>query len=276
MERKPLLLTILDIITAILMLVAIGMVFFYAPMEAVMGNVQRVFYFHVAAAWVGMLSFIVAAGVGIAYLVTADRKFDILGLAAVEIGIAFAFIATVTGSIWARPIWNTWWTWDPRLTTTTIMLLIYSAYLMLRAGIDDPNRRARFGAVYAIIGVISVPLTFMSARLFRTIHPIVVGTNQPGAEGGFDMTPKMLQTFLIQPAHLQHLLCRLALAPLPLRPAFGSCGTIEDEGDGIITGGGNDVISKCTCQYYQLYDRRLCRNFWRNPLVYPQHGDPPA
>ncbi len=196
MERKPLLLTILDIITAILMLVAIGMVFFYAPMEAVMGNVQRVFYFHVAAAWVGMLSFIVAAGVGIAYLVTADRKFDILGLAAVEIGIAFAFIATVTGSIWARPIWNTWWTWDPRLTTTTIMLLIYSAYLMLRAGIDDPNRRARFGAVYAIIGVISVPLTFMSARLFRTIHPIVVGTNQPGAEGGFDMTPKMLQTFL--------------------------------------------------------------------------------
>ena len=196
MERKPLLLTILDIITAILMLVAIGMVFFYAPMEAVMGNVQRVFYFHVAAAWVGMLSFIVAAGVGIAYLVTADRKFDILGLASVEIGIAFAFIATVTGSIWARPIWNTWWTWDPRLTTTTIMLLIYSAYLMLRAGIDDPNRRARFGAVYAIIGVISVPLTFMSARLFRTIHPIVVGTNQPGAEGGFDMTPKMLQTFL--------------------------------------------------------------------------------
>jgi heme exporter protein C len=161
-----------------------------------MGNVQRVFYFHVASAWVGMLSFIVAAGVGIAYLVTADRKFDILGLAAVEIGIAFAFIATVTGSIWARPIWNTWWTWDPRLTTTTIMLLIYSAYLMLRAGIDDPNRRARFGAVYAIIGVISVPLTFMSARLFRTIHPIVVGTNQPGAEGGFDMTPKMLQTFL--------------------------------------------------------------------------------
>ena len=196
MERKPLLLTILDIVTAILMLVAIGMVFFYAPMEAVMGNVQRVFYFHVAAAWVGMLSFIVAAAVGIAYLVTADRKFDILGLAAVEIGIAFAFIATVTGSIWARPIWNTWWTWDPRLTTTTIMLLIYSAYLMLRAGIDDPNRRARFGAVYAIIGVISVPLTFMSARLFRTIHPIVVGTNQPGAEGGFDMTPKMLQTFL--------------------------------------------------------------------------------
>jgi len=196
MESKPRLLTILDIVTVILMLIATAMVFFYAPTESVMGNVQRVFYFHVASAWVGMLSFIVAAGVGIAYLVTGDHKYDITGLASVEIGIAFTFIATVTGSIWARPIWNTWWTWDPRLTTTTIMLLIYAAYLMLRSGIDDPNRRARFGAVYAIIGVLSVPLTFMSARLFRTIHPVVVGTNQPGAEGGFDMTAKMLQTFM--------------------------------------------------------------------------------
>ena len=76
------------------------------------------------------------------------------------------------------------------------MLLIYAAYLMLRAGIDDPNRRARFGAVYAIIGFLSVPLTFFSARLFRTIHPVVIGTNQPGATGSFDMTPPMLQTFM--------------------------------------------------------------------------------
>jgi len=76
------------------------------------------------------------------------------------------------------------------------MMLIYAAYLMLRSGIEDPERRARFGAVYAIVGFLSVPLTFFSARLFRTIHPIVIGTNQPGAEGAFDMIPKMLQTFL--------------------------------------------------------------------------------
>jgi heme exporter protein C len=119
-----------------------------------------------------------------------------VGLSAVEIGIVFAFINIVTGSIWARPIWNTWWTWDPRLTTATIMELIYAAYLMLRSGIDDPNRRARFGAVYAILGFLSVPLTFFSARLFRTIHPVVVGSNQPGAEGTFDMTPKMVQAFM--------------------------------------------------------------------------------
>ena len=196
METKPRLLTIMDAVTVVLLLTATGMVFFYAPMEAVMGQVQKVFYFHVAAGWVGMLGFLVAAVAGIVYLRTADAKWDIVGLGAVEIGMAFALINIITGAIWARPIWNTWWTWDPRLTTATIMELIYAAYLMLRSGIDDPNRRGRFGAVYAIIGFISVPLTFFSARLFRTIHPVVIGANQPGATGAFDMTPKMLTVFL--------------------------------------------------------------------------------
>ncbi|GAB4474182.1 MAG: cytochrome c biogenesis protein [Anaerolineales bacterium] len=196
MQPKPKLLTYLDLFTVALFLVAVGMVFFYAPMEAVMGNVQRVFYFHVAVGWVGMLSFLSAAIAGILYLRSKDRKWDLFAVAAVEIGIVFIFLNIVTGSIWARPIWNTWWTWDPRLTTATIMELIYFAYVMLRQGIEDPERRARFGAVYVILGFISVPLTFFSARLFRTIHPVVIGTNQPGAEGQFDMTPKMLQTFL--------------------------------------------------------------------------------
>lgn len=196
MESKPQMLKILDGVTIAFLLIATGMVFLYAPTEAVMGPVQKIFYFHVACAWVGMMSFVVAAVTGVIYLKTGARKWDIAGLASVEIGMAFAFITVVTGSIWARPSWNTWWTWDPRLTTATIMVLIYAAYLMLRSGIEDPDRRARFGAVYAIIGVLSVPLTFFSARLFRTIHPVVIGTNQPGAQGGFDMTPKMLQTFL--------------------------------------------------------------------------------
>ena len=196
MDPKPRLLTILDVVTVLLLVVATWMVFFYAPLEAVMGQVQRVFYFHVAAGWVGMLGFIAAAIMGVIYLIKGDRKWDIVELAAVEIGMVFAFINVVTGSIWARPIWNTWWTWDPRLTTASIMLLIYAAYLMLRAGIDDPDRRARFGAVYAIIGSLSVPLTYFSARLFRTIHPIVIATNQPGGDGSFDMTPPMTQTFM--------------------------------------------------------------------------------
>lgn len=193
-ESKPRALAILDILSVLLMLAAIGMVFFYAPMEAVMGNVQRVFYFHVSTAWVGMLGFGVAAISGIAYLRTGNMKWDVRGMAAVEISLVFFFVAIVTGSIWARPAWNTWWTWDPRLTTAVIVELIFAAYLLLRQGIEDPERRARFGAVYSILGFISVPVTFISIRLLRTIHPVVIGGS--GGEGSFDMTSTMLQTLL--------------------------------------------------------------------------------
>ena len=196
MDAKPRLLNILDIITVLLFVIATGMVFLYAPMEIVMGQVQRVFYYHVASAWVGMLGFLVAAVAGIGYLRTGKRSWDNVSLASVEISVVFLIVAIITGSIWARPIWNTWWTWDPRLTTTTIMVLIYAAYLMLRSGIEDPDRRARFGAVYAIIGFISVPLTFLSIRIFRTIHPVVIGSGDPGAEGSFDMSTRMLHTFI--------------------------------------------------------------------------------
>jgi heme exporter protein C len=195
MNPKPRFLTVLDVISVILLIAATGLVFLYAPTEAVMGQVQRVFYFHVASAWLGMLGFLIAAVCGGVYLRTGERKWDIASLGAVEIGIVFSFITVVSGSIWARPIWNTWWTWDPRLTTVTIMLLVYAAYLMLRSGIEDPDRRARFGAIYAMVGFLSVPLTFFSARLFRTIHPIVIGMNQPGATGAFDMTSRMKLTF---------------------------------------------------------------------------------
>ena len=195
MESKPRLLSILDAVTGILFVMAVGMVFFYAPKEAVMGNVQKVFYFHVATAWVGMLGFLVSAAAGVAYLVKGDHKWDTVGLAAVEISVVFLFIAIVTGSIWARPSWGTWWTWDPRLTTATVMELVYAAYLMLRSGLEDPDRRARFGAVYSIVAFVSVPLTFLSIRIWRTIHPVVIGSSDPSAEGGFSMTPPMRLTF---------------------------------------------------------------------------------
>lgn len=197
MEKKPQLLTILDVLTAVLFFGAAAMVFFYAPIEAMMGQVQKVFYFHVAAGWVGMLGFLVAALSGVVYLRTHEARWDHLGLAGVEIGLVFMLINIVTGMIWARPIWNTWWTWDPRLTTSTVMELIYAAYLMLRQGIEEPERRARFGAVYAIVGFISVPLTFLSIRIFRTIHPVVIGGNDPAALGAFDMTARMTQTFVV-------------------------------------------------------------------------------
>lgn len=196
MEPQPLILKILNIVSAVLLAVAAWLVFFYAPMEIVMGQVQRVFYFHVANAWVGMLGFIVAAGAGIVYLRTHNQKWDIIELAAVEISLVFFFTTIVTGSIWAYPAWGTWWTWDPRLTTAAILEMIYIAYLLLRQGIEDPDRRARFGAVYTLIGGLSVPITFLSIRLFRTIHPALIGTASSAAQGGFDMTPRMLHTFL--------------------------------------------------------------------------------
>jgi heme exporter protein C len=195
-EKKSKWLTVLDAVTTVAFVVATAMVFLYAPLEAVMGAVQKVFYFHVAAGWVGMLGFLIAALTGGIYLVKKQSRWDVASFASVEIGMVFALINIVTGAIWARPIWNTWWTWDPRLTTATIMELVYAAYLMLRQGIDDPDRRARFGAVYAIVGFLSVPLTFFSIRIFRTIHPVVIGNNDPSAVGGFDMTPRMLQTFM--------------------------------------------------------------------------------
>ena len=195
MKAQPVVLKILNWVSAILLLAATYATVIWAPTEAVMGHVQRVFYFHVATGWVGMIGFLLAVFSGIMYLVKADLKWDIIGLAGIEVGLVFSLINIVTGAIWARPIWNTWWTWDPRLVTATIMELVYLAYLMLRQGIDDPERRARFGAIYAILGFVSVPLSFLSIRIWRTIHPVVVGNSDPGATGTFDMTPNMQVAF---------------------------------------------------------------------------------
>jgi heme exporter protein C len=168
------------------------MVFLYAPLEATMNYVQKIFYFHISNAWVGMLGFIVAAIAGVIYLVKKDMKWDIVEMAAVEISLVFFLIAIVTGSIWARPSWGTWWTWEPRLTTAAILEMIYIAYFLLRQGIDDPERRARFGAVYTLVGAISVPITFLSIRIWQTIHPVVIGGSAGSSD--FGMTPEMLNT----------------------------------------------------------------------------------
>jgi heme exporter protein C len=195
-QEQPKLLRALNIVTLVMMLIAIALVFLYAPMEAVMGPVQKVFYFHVSSTWTGALGFLVSAIAGGFYLRTKKQSWDIISVAGVEIGLVFMLIGIVSGSIWARPIWNTWWTWDPRLTTTTIMELVYLAYFMLRRGIEEPERRARYGAVYSIVGFLSVPLTFLSIRIFRTIHPVIIGSSDPTASGAFEMTGKMTQTFV--------------------------------------------------------------------------------
>jgi heme exporter protein C len=192
MQSKPVLLKIIDILALVLLAVSTYFALVKAPTEMVMGNVQRVFYFHIGTAWTALLGFLFASVLSIVYLVKKDLKWDRYQVAAIEVSLVFFLITIVLGSIWARPAWNTWWTWDPRLTTAAITELVYLAYFMLRQGIDDPDRRARFGAVYALIGGISAPITFYAIRLFRTIHPVVVAGGNPEAQGAFAMTPTML------------------------------------------------------------------------------------
>src|SRR5678815_133155 len=195
MQAKPIALKILDIVSIILLAVSTYLALVFAPTELVMGDVQRVFYFHIGTAWTALIGFMLAALFSVTYLITKNLRWDRLEVAAIEVSMVFFFITIVLGSIWARPAWNTWWTGDPRLTTAAVTELIYAAYFMLRQGIDDPERRARFGAVYALIGGLSAPITFFAIRFFRTIHPVVIGGTNPAADGGFSMTPRMLTAF---------------------------------------------------------------------------------
>jgi heme exporter protein C len=187
-------LKVLDIAAIIVLGIATYMAL-TAPTERVMGEVQKVFYFHIGTAWTALLGFILAGVFSVVYLITKNLKWDKFQVAAIEVSLVFFLITIALGSTWARPAWNTWWTWDPRLTTAAITELIYVAYFMLRQGIDDPDRRARFGAVYALVGALSAPITFFAIRLFRTIHPVVIGGTNPEADGSFSMTADMRLVF---------------------------------------------------------------------------------
>ena len=173
------------------MLMSLYMVFVYAPTERTMGDVQRIFYFHVSTAWVGMLAFVIVFIASIAFLHSQERKWDRLALSSAEIGVVFMTMALITGSLWAKPTWNTWWTWDPRLTTSAILWTIYVVYLVLRGAIEEPLQRARLSAIFGIIGFIDVPIVFMAVRWWRTIHPVIFDSE------GFDLNGRMLTTFMV-------------------------------------------------------------------------------
>jgi heme exporter protein C len=186
--------TILNWAAVVMMLGALAMAFLYAPRERTMGDVQRIFYFHIGAAWVGFFAFFVTMVSGILYLWKGEQRWDITGNASAEVGTVFMTMAIISGSLWAKPVWNAWWTWDPRLTISAIQWLLYLAYFMLRAGIENPGQRARFAAVYGIIAFITVPLSFLSIRLWRTIHPVVTGEGDAAAQGSFNMVASMRHT----------------------------------------------------------------------------------
>lgn len=167
----------------------------WAPTDAVQGDVYRVIFVHVPAAWLSYLAFVVVFLASVGWLWTRRPWFDALAVASAEIGVLFTGVFIVAGSIWAKPTWGVWWTWDPRLTSYLILWLIYIAYLMLRASARDDPRVARFSAVFGIVGAIDVPIVIMSARLWRSISPVLF---QETAQGfTFGLTPEMVQTLMV-------------------------------------------------------------------------------
>ncbi len=169
--RLPSLKTALAAITGVMMLVDLYLIFMVAPTDSVLGHVQRVFYFHVPIAIMSFLAFFVVFIGSLMFLIKRTPKWDAIAHASAEVGVVFVTLALITGIIWARPIWNTWWTWEPRLTTTLILWLIYVAYLMVRSYAPSQSKGAIYAAVVGIIGFIDVPIVYYSVVWWRSIHP---------------------------------------------------------------------------------------------------------
>jgi len=181
----------LGMLALLSVLIGLYLAFFYAPPDALQGDVQRIMYIHVPTAWVAFLAFFVVFVASILYLWKRAPESDRLAAASAEIGVLFTALTLIDGSIWGKPTWGTWWTWDARLTTTAILLVIYVGYLMLRSFVEEPEQRARLAALVGIVGFIDVPIIYMSVLWFRTLH-------QPPSiqRGGVAMPDEMLWTLL--------------------------------------------------------------------------------
>ncbi len=173
-----------------LMVIALYLVFVYVPTEKEMGIVQRIFYLMVPVGWLAMLSFLIVFIGSILYMIKRESKWDILAHSSAEAGIVFITLALIVGSIWTKPVWGVWWTWEPRLTATLVLWMIYLAYFMVRSFATEEYRGARFAAVVGIVGFIDIPIVALATTLWR-------GTN-PGAvifQGG--LVPAMLLTLMV-------------------------------------------------------------------------------
>lgn len=168
-------------------------IFFVAPEERTMREIQRIFYLHVASAWTSFAAFFAVFVGSIGYLWKRAEKWDWVSVAGAEVGLVFCSVMLITGPIWAKPVWGIWWTWDARLTSSLVLWLMYVAYLLLRTLIDEPARRAVVSAVFGIFAFLDVPLVYFSIRIWRTQHPQpVIG----GAEGS-GLDPAMRQVLFL-------------------------------------------------------------------------------
>lgn len=193
--------TVLNVATVIAMAALVWASLQYArPALNLAGDeqtAQRIFYLHMGCNFGALVAFLVSLVGSVMYLITRKLDWDRITQAAVEVGVIIGSGTIITGIFWAKPTWNTYWTWDPRLTTATITVLLYVAYLLFRNGIDNRQTKALFGSIYALFAFLSLPLTYYSARWFRSIHPVVFSGDNPEAEGGFALGATMTQTLMI-------------------------------------------------------------------------------
>ena len=177
-------------LSLVLMIAAVYLVFVYVPTEKEMGIVQRIFYLMVPMGWLALLSFFIVFICSILYLAKRERRWDILAYSAAEVGIVATTMALIVGSLWAKPIWGVWWTWEPRLTATLVLWFIYFAYFAVRSFAMEESRGARFAAVVGIIGFVDLPIVALATTLWRGIHPGAVIF-----QGG--LAPSMLLTLMV-------------------------------------------------------------------------------
>jgi heme exporter protein C len=183
----------LSIATAATLVTAFALVFFYAPLDADQGFVQKIFYLHVPMAIVALCGFIFGGICAIGFLRTRDRKWDLRSYVAIHLSLILGVGVLITGSIWARASWGHWWVWDePTLVSFLIIFLLFACYQPLRFSIEDPDKQARYAAVFAIMAGAFVPLNFLAVRLAQSLtHPRVLGTTEGGMPGS------MFFTFLV-------------------------------------------------------------------------------
>jgi len=186
---------------AVFLVIAAGYAAFYiAPEERTMGVIQRIFYFHVASAWAGFSAFLLCFIGNLAYVWKRQQRYDWLGVASAEVGLAFTTVVLITGPIWAHPVWGIWWTWDARLTSTFVLWLLYVSYLLLRTLVEEADRRALLSSLFGIFAFLDVPLVFGAIRWWRTQHPspVLMG----GQNSGLDPTMKKVFFFSALAMHV--------------------------------------------------------------------------
>ena len=169
---------------------------FFTPFEMVQGPAQKIFYLHAPAAWVAFLAFALVAVASALYLWLRDERLDRFAESSAEVGVVFTTVVLITGPLWGKPIWGTYWTWDARLTLTLFLWFIYVGYIILRGAIEDRSMRARYSAVLGILGAFLIPFIHLSVYLFRTLHPMPIVLKPSAPSLPAEMLTTLLVSFL--------------------------------------------------------------------------------